>query len=136
MRRRKRPYMEMFDKISHKVGNMSERKWTTKFKDAPARNSIKSMNNVCRSLIQEVMVDGNDQSSNPLWVINCTVYAVVITWALSNSIACEQKESRQKGDKQKPKWLQNLDEKIASTRKLISRCEAERARLCRNGRMT
>lgn len=118
---------------------MSARLWSTKLKDTPSEKSVKIINNVCQSLINDKIPEPSNNPRISIWLLNCIVYATIITWALSNNVKCEIVDNSNKkssGNNYSPQWLIKLDNQIKNTRKFISKCEAERMRLTKNARLT
>ena len=123
--------------INSAMGDMSKRKWKTNIRKAPSQESLNQIDNSCAQLLHKYNVKDIKDPWSLLWMINCTVYATVVSWLLKNDIQCEIKAHNNRPDGNLiPKWLSKIEHEVSETRKFVSQCEAERARLCKNGRLT
>ena len=125
----------IFNEISKDVGDFSNRKWKTKIPNVPTDDAVDIINTVCNKLIalnvNECVFPRN------FWLINCIVYSAVVAYLLNNDFKNVEIKKKSSGtNNNEPAWVLKIRKEIKETRGFISKCEAERLRLTRNGRLT
>ena len=127
---------ELVVDIRAQMGDMSKRKWRTRINNTPKDKDVKAVNKIVFILLEDIQdVINTSNYEQSLWLVDCVIYAAIISWYLQNSIKCENNSNKQYKS-YTPEWLTKLEREIKELRKLISQCTAEIDRLKNRGRLT
>ena len=116
----------------------NERCYDTRTKWRPNNKDIANVNPAVREIIKQRSVP--DPVENPfgfLWLVNCIVYSVIITFYISKGWKKQQGERDQMG---RPNWSSKAREQFQAKAQVIrgklSKAKAELERLRSNGKLT
>ena len=127
---------ELLSDISVQIGDTSKRRWNTRISKVPKTKDVISVNKIVHMLLVEIKdVLNSNNYEHILWLLDCVIYAAIISWYLQNGIKCENKIKTQT-QRYNPKWLTKLEQEIKELCKLISQGVSEIDRLKKNGRLT
>ena len=137
------PEKELFERSSQLLasvnaseGDYSNRAIATRMKQTPTKSDLKTINKVINGLVVQNKVVPGENPFAYLWLANCVLYSVVVTFLVSKGWKKDLKDKATRRAHENDSWRDKFLEIVVEVRKKLSIATAELSRIKENRKLT
>ena len=137
------PEKELFERSSQLLasvnaseGDYSIRAIDTRIKQTPTKSDLKTINKVINGLVAQNKVVPGENPFAYLWLANCVLYSVVVTFLVSKGWKKDPKDKATRRAHENDSWRNKFLEIVGEVRKKLSIATAELSRIKENRKLT
>ena len=127
---------QIFALVNASEGDYSNREIDTRIKQRPTKSDLKTNNNVINGLVEQNKVVPGENPFAYLWLANCVLYSVVVTFLVSKGRRKDPKDKATMLAHENDSWRNKFLEIVGEVRKKLSIPAAELSRIKENRKLT
>ena len=124
---------QSFASVNAREGDYSNRAIDTRIKQRPTKSDLKTINKVINCLVEQNKVVPGENSLAYLWLANCVLFSVVVTFLVSKGWKKDQKDKATRRAHKNDSWRNKFLEIEKEGRKTALFCKRS-AGLCHRRR--
>ncbi|KAK2570691.1 hypothetical protein P5673_004379 [Acropora cervicornis] len=127
---------QLFASVNASEGDYSNRAIDTRIKQTPTKSDLKTINKVINGLVAQNKVVPGENPFAYLWLANCVLYSVVVTFLVSKGWKKDPKDKATRRTHENDSWRNKFLEIVGEVRKKLSIATAELIRIKENRKLT
>ncbi|KAK2568094.1 hypothetical protein P5673_008026 [Acropora cervicornis] len=127
---------QLFTSVNASEGDYSNRAIDTRIKQTPTKSDLKTINKVINGLVAQNKVVPGENPFAYLWLANCVLYSVVVTFLVSKGWKKDPKDKATRRTHKNDSWKNKFLEIVGEVRKKLSIATAELSRIKENRKLT
>ena len=135
------PEKELFERSSQLFASVNASEYSNRaidmrIKQTPTKSDLKTINKVINGLVAQNKVVPGENPFAYLWLANCVLYSVVVTFLVSKGWKKDPKDKATRCTHENDSWRNKFLEIVGEVRKKLSIATAELSRIKENRKLT